>query len=104
MRVAEQVIDRRRCVVDDARTAIDEPGQIARHQGRGQSRRVSFVLAFLQELRVGERQIDDQIATQGADPLVRTVYDDLHEASSLPRCNQAFALQHRVDTAAQHHR
>ena len=39
---------------------------------------VSFVLAFLQELREGERQIDDQFAAQGADTLVWTEHDDLH--------------------------
>jgi hypothetical protein len=80
--VAEQMVDCRLGILERARTAIDEPGEIARYQRGGQQRRVPFALSFLQELGKGERQVDDQLAAQGADTLVRTENDDLHCMSS----------------------
>ena len=70
MRVTEQMIECGLGVSKGPRAALDEHRQIAWHQRRGQQRRLPFVLAFLQELRVGERQIDDIFAAQRADTLV----------------------------------
>jgi hypothetical protein len=84
VRIAEQMIERRFGVLQSTHAAIDEPRQFTWHQRLGQRQRVPFVVALLQQLRVGARQVDDQLVAQRADAAFRTEHDDLHLAD--PPC------------------
>ena len=77
-RVAEQMIECRFGMLKGAGATFDEHRQVAWHQGRRQPRRMPFVLALLEELRVCERQVGDQFPAQRANSLVWTEHDDLH--------------------------
>jgi hypothetical protein len=88
VRVAEQMIECRFGMLKGAGAAFDEHRQIAWHQSRRQLRRLPFVLALPEELRVSESQVGDQFPAQSANSLVWTEHDNLHRFA--PPCTQAY--------------
>ena len=80
----EQIVDAASGGFERRVAALDEAGQVGRHQSRSKLHGMALAVALPQQLGMCQRQVDDRSAVMDrTDPPVRTEYDDFHEAPKL---------------------
>jgi hypothetical protein len=85
LRLAEQIVERLRGIVEGTRPGLDQPRQIRRNERLGEPDRMRLAILLMGVFGEGVGQVDDRVVAQRPGAPFRTIDDNFHHFLLLSR-------------------